>query len=177
MRKWLLLAGIIGVVLLIDQATKAWVVMRLAMYESFVPSQALLPFFRVTRSFNTGAAFGFLANLPFASAMFTVVALAVCGVLVWSYRHLQAHQRLAQVAIGMIIGGALGNLIDRLRYDHVVDFIHYTVPGVIENVSNLADHAIVLGVGLMILASWRDERQPAPAEAPPDGPRADDPAP
>ncbi len=176
MGKWLLLAAVVGIVLLIDQGSKAVVVDQLAMYESYAPTEALLPFFRVTRSFNTGAAFGFLAGLPFSSLLFTVIAVTVCGVLVWSYSRLEPHQRLARVATGMVIGGAIGNLIDRLRYNHVVDFIHYTVPGVIENVSNLADHAIVLGVGLMIVASWRDER-PAPAAQPQDAAPADDPTP
>ncbi len=176
MGKWLLLAAVVGIVLLIDQGSKAVVVDQLAMYESYAPTDALLPFFQVTRSFNTGAAFGFLAGLPFSSLLFTVIAVTVCGVLVWSYSRLEAHQRLARVATGMVIGGAIGNLIDRLRYNHVVDFIHYTVPGVIENVSNLADHAIVLGVGLMIVASWRDER-PAPAAQPQDAAPADDPTP
>jgi signal peptidase II len=59
-----------------------------------------------------------------------------------------------------VCGGAIGNALDRLEYGAVIDFIHYTIPGVISNVSNLADHAIVFGVLLLVLESWRgDEHQ------------------
>ena len=62
-------------------------------------------------------------------------------------------------AIGLVIGGAVGNALDRLQHGHVVDFIHYQIPNLISNVSNLADHAIVCGVLLVIAESfWRDFR-------------------
>jgi signal peptidase II len=65
--------------------------------------------------------------------------------------------------MGLICGGALGNVLDRLQHGFVVDFIHYQIPGVISNVSNLADHAIVLGVILIYVDSWLMDRKGKPA--------------
>lgn len=164
--RWVYLVVGVALVLGIDQITKLLVVDRLAMFESVQPIPALYPYFQITRSFNTGAAFGLLANTETASRVFLVIALVVSVVLVWSYRTLTPAQPGARLATMLVIGGALGNAIDRMVYGHVVDFIHYTLPGVISNVSNIADHAIVGGVFLMIIASWRTEQQPQPDTAP-----------
>jgi signal peptidase II len=161
MRRWVLLFTIIGVVLFLDQITKTLVVQSLAMYESVRPIPWLYPLFQITRSFNTGSAFGFLAGTAFANYLFFVLAFIISGFLIWSYPRIEDDQRLARLATGMIIGGALGNAIDRIVYRHVVDFIHYQIPNVISNVSNVADHAIVFGVIIMLWASWQAEQAPA----------------
>ena len=75
--------------------------------------------------------------------------------------------RLTRLACGFICGGALGNAADRLQHGLVIDFIHYQIPGLISNVSNLADHAIVLGALLLLLESWlpaRRKHKPLPAD-------------
>jgi signal peptidase II len=105
--------------------------------------------------------------------VFLVIAVVVSVVLAWSYRQLTDDNWDGRIATLLIIGGALGNAIDRVIYGHVVDFIHYTIPGVISNVSNLADHAVVFGVFLMIWASWRAE-EPAPPDPAPAVAEADD---
>ncbi|MCU0496163.1 MAG: signal peptidase II [Anaerolineae bacterium] len=155
-RNWIFLAIVIGLVLLIDQVSKTWIIQNLMLYESRQPIPALYPFFQLTRSFNTGAAFGFL---PHASDIFLIVAVAVVIGMLYFYPRLPTDAHIGRLAIGLICGGALGNAIDRLRYDHVIDFIHYQIPGLLSNVSNLADHAIVLGVILMLLDTWRIERR------------------
>ncbi|MEM6528703.1 MAG: signal peptidase II, partial [Chloroflexota bacterium] len=102
-------------------------------------------------------AFGFMAGSAVAGYVFLALAFVISGFLIWSYPRIEDGQPLARLATGLIVGGALGNAIDRIIYSHVVDFIHYQIPNVISNVSNLADHAIVFGVALMIWSSWQAE--------------------
>ena len=75
------------------------------------------------------------------------------------YDQIPDEAQITRIATGLICGGALGNAVDRIRHEHVVDFIHYQIPGVISNVSNLADHAIVFGVALILIESWRVDRE------------------
>ena len=158
-RRWVFLVGVAGLVIAIDQFTKQLVLRNLALYESVQPVPALAPFFQITRSYNTGSAFGFLAGLSFSGTLFLVVALVITAVLVYSYARLGPEQQLAQWATALVIGGALGNVLDRMLHDgRVIDFIHYQIPNVISNLSNVADHAIVIGVALMVLASWGTEQ-------------------
>jgi signal peptidase II len=157
-----MLATIVFVVLAADQVTKTLVVTNMDLFESLQPVPALVPFFQITRSFNTGSAFGFMADMPFAGNLFLVIAVVVSGVLLWTFPRIPEDQPLARFATPLIIGGALGNAIDRVIYGHVIDFIHYQIPGIISNVSNLADHAIVVGVALMIWSSWRGDHEPEP---------------
>lgn len=154
-RKWITLFAIIGVVLLVDQVSKRWVVDNLALGETVVPVEALSPFFQITRGENTGAAFGIF---PQTGDLFLVIAVVVViGMLIF-YPRVDPHAVLMQVGMGLISGGALGNALDRLEYGAVVDFVHLRIPNLISNVSNFADHAIVLGAVLIVLASWRADR-------------------
>lgn len=168
-RRWLELVGLVSAVLLADQLSKQMVVSTLRLGESRQPIPALSPFFQITRSHNTGSAFGFL---PQAGDVFLVVAVVVVVALIVFYPRIPANAWATRLATGLICGGALGNALDRLEYGYVVDFIHYQIPGVISNVSNLADHALVLGVLILFAASWRSERQPeSPADGAPANPR------
>ena len=157
MRKWIILGSALIVTVVLDQASKSWVVANLELYESAAPIPPLAPLFQFTRSSNTGAAFGIL---PMAGDVFLFVALLIIAGLLWYFRDTRPEARLAPFAIGLVIGGAIGNVLDRLQYGHVVDFIHYQIPDVISNVSNLADHAIVLGALLIVAENlWRDARE------------------
>ncbi len=153
--RWIMLLAVISVVLLVDQVTKRLVVDNLSIGETYRPIPSLSPFFQLTRSQNTGAAFGFLAQ---AGDVFLVIAIIVVLAMLYFYPRIPDEARISRIATGFICGGALGNALDRIEYGHVVDFIHYQIPGVISNVSNLADHAIVLGVILIFIESWRSER-------------------
>jgi signal peptidase II len=163
-RRWLRLLTLVGLVLAVDQITKRMVVDDLILGETRHIVPFLSPFFQIIRSHNTGASFGILPN---AGDVFAVVAVIVVLVLLVMYPRIPDEKRLAWLATGLIIGGALGNVLDRLSYGYVVDFINYQIPGVISNVSNLADHAIVLGVILFFISSWRDERANATEKAQP----------
>src|SRR5690606_33933225 len=138
------------------QISKRIVVDTLMLGESHQPIPALADFFQITRSQNSGAAFGFLAQ---AGDIFLVIAVVVTVALVLFYRRLPDNATLTRIGIGMVCGGALGNALDRIEYGAVVDFIHYTIPGVVSNVSNLADHAIVFGVIIIFIDSWRSDRK------------------
>ena len=164
-RQWFRVFVIIAVVLIVDQVTKAIVVDRVMLGETVTPIPALVPFFQITRSENNGAAFGFL---PQAGDIFLIVAVVVVIAMLIFYPRIPDNAGLTRFATGLVCGGALGNAIDRLHYGAVVDFIHYQIPGVISNVSNLADHAIVFGVLLIFFESWRQDpkKQPQPPEKP-----------
>jgi signal peptidase II len=163
--RWLLLGILIFTIVAVDQVTKHWVVDNLMLGDIFQPIPAISSLFQVTRSHNTGSAFGFL---PQAGDIFLVIAiLAVIG-MIFFYPRIPADAPITRVATGLVVGGALGNALDRLQYGMVIDFINYQIPGVISNVSNLADHAIVFGVLLIFLESWRLDRAKALATPPPD---------
>lgn len=155
MRRWLLLFLIIAAVLVVDQISKRIVVDTLRLGESHQPIPAIADFFQITRSQNTGAAFGFLSQ---AGDIFLIVAVVVTFALLLYYSRLPANAALTRFGIGLVCGGALGNALDRIQYGAVVDFIHYQIPGVVSNVSNVADHAIVIGVIILFIDSWRSER-------------------
>jgi signal peptidase II len=161
-RNWVVLVVIALAVIAVDQGSKRLVVDRLDLGESRRPIPALSPFFQITRSYNTGAAFGFL---PEVGDLFIIIAVGVVIALVVFYPRLPPEATPTRLALGLVVGGALGNALDRLQYGHVVDFIHYQIPGLISNVSNLADHAVVLGVIIILIDSWRIDRIRAQAEA------------
>lgn len=157
MRKWIILGSASFITILVDQLSKVWVVDNLQLYETIQPIPALAPLFQITRSTNTGAAFGML---PMAGNAFLILAIVIICFMLWYFRDMPADARFVSIAVGMVIGGAIGNVIDRLQYGHVVDFVHYQIPNVISNVSNLADHVIVLGVLLIIGDSmWREHQE------------------
>ncbi|ADC62902.1 signal peptidase II [Allochromatium vinosum] len=157
MKNWLWLSLAI---LVLDQASKWMVLLALEPYEVV----ALMPNVNLTLMFNTGAAFSFLADSGgWQRWFFVVLALIVSGVLVGWLRRLPAHERLHAAALALIIGGAVGNLIDRALLGHVVDFIQVYLPVIplaIFNpwpAFNIADSAITIGVVLLLLATLRTE--------------------
>lgn len=147
--RWGVLLGCAGIVLAIDQITKAWVTTNLALGETVTPIPALADYFAITRSANTGAAFSFL---PQAGDLFLIIAIIMCIAILFFYRKMPAGYWLERVALGLLLGGVLGNALDRIRLHYVVDFVHLQLRGVISNVSNLADHAIVVSILILFIA-------------------------
>jgi signal peptidase II len=142
--RWL---GVAMVVVVLDQLTKLLVVREFALYDRL----PVLPFFDLVRLHNTGAAFSLLAGASgWQNWFFTAVAVIVCGVLLWWFRQLPPARVLVPLALMLVIGGAIGNLIDRLVYGYVVDFVllywrDWSYPAF-----NVADSAITAGVGLLL---------------------------
>lgn len=133
-------------VLLFDRLTKVAVMSQMRLGESIevVPS-----LFYITRTFNTGAAFGIMAG---KTGLFTVVALVVILMVFRISSGMDKSDRLMNVALGLVLGGAAGNLYDRLRFGGVVDFIDFRLwPAVF----NVADAAIVCGVLLFAVRVYR----------------------
>ncbi len=143
MLPWLILALVVGV---LDQFTKQLVLANLH-YGQVIP---VTGFFDLVLVFNTGAAFSFLAeHSGWQRWFFTVLALAVSGWLLTLMHH-HRHERLLPAAFAFIIGGALGNVYDRLVHGAVVDFLHFHYAGWSWPAFNLADSAITVGVVLML---------------------------
>jgi len=150
---WLSLA-----VIVLDQATKA------AMLAAFRPGEVVpfTPFFSLILTFNTGAAFSFLAGeAGWQRWLFAAIAVGACALMLWLLR--RGGSRLYCAGLALIVGGALGNLYDRVTLGHVVDFLlfhwrewHYPA-------FNVADSAITCGAAALILDSFRQRRDHAPA--------------
>jgi signal peptidase II len=120
--------------------------------DPYVPVQ-IFPFFNLTLAYNTGAAFSFLDNASlWPNILFSVIALGVSiAILVWLAR-LPRSDKMMSIGLTLILGGALGNLWDRVRYEHVIDFVDLYVRTWHWPVFNVADMAVSLGAFLII---WR----------------------
>ncbi|MDA8165953.1 MAG: signal peptidase II [Desulfobacteraceae bacterium] len=141
-------------VILIDQLSKWWIMTSFFLYES----RTVVPgFFNVTFVTNTGAAFGFLAGQEnvFRQAFFVGIALLALAALALAYRHFRNEGRLAVTGLGLIAGGAVGNLIDRLRFGRVIDFLDVYIGPHHWPAFNVADSAITIGAGLLIFCSLK----------------------
>jgi signal peptidase II len=148
MLKWLWLSS---VVIILDQASKQLVHYSMPLYES-IP---LMPYFNLTYVHNTGAAFSFLSEAGgWQRWFFAALALIISAVLsVWLAR-LQKHESLLACALSLVLGGAIGNLIDRLTYGYVIDFLDVYYNGWHWPAFNIADSAITVGVALMLAESF-----------------------
>jgi signal peptidase II len=145
-------------VIVVDQFTKIWVVKSFVLYESL----ELIPgFFNLTYLTNKGAAFGFLAGVDSAwrHYFFVVLASVALVMIVFAWRRLHRDHALYGPALACIAGGAIGNVIDRLRLGAVVDFLDFYVAGHHWPAFNVADSAIFVGVGLFLLGNILEDRQ------------------
>jgi signal peptidase II len=140
-----LLASLIFV-LPLDYLTKLWVSTNVSPYQ---PITIIEGFFQITHSRNPGMAFGLLQNVHVG--FFIVLTLVALGLILSFYRSVDPNDRLAASSLGLILAGALGNLYDRIVQGKVVDFLHFDL-GLFEFPDfNVADSAIVIGVGLLLL--------------------------
>jgi len=153
MRPGLILAAL---VIVLDQLTKWWAVTRLrpegVLQTPFFSTERIevLPFFDIVMAWNRGVSFGIFNNDGQWNAIaLSVLSLAICvGLAVWMRK---AETRLIALALGGIIGGALGNVIDRIRWGAVADFLDVHVMGYHWPAFNLADSAISIGAAVLVL--------------------------
>jgi signal peptidase II len=150
----IVLPAVAFLILVADQISKYLVLSNLAPGESWNPITSLTPWVSITHVTNTGAAFGLFPDL---GSFFVVIAVIVVAAIIFYYRHLPAGQWWIKVSLGLQLGGALGNLLDRLRLGHVVDFIDFKIWPVF----NVADSSIVIGVAILAyyLLQDRDEKE------------------
>jgi signal peptidase II len=145
-----------GFVILVDQISKRFIEFFLPIYHGWTPIPAF-PSLRLAHTTNTGAAFGLF---PANSGIFMIAAVVISIAILYYNFTLPARQTLFRLALGLQLGGALGNLVDRLRLGHVTDFIDYG-PWVF----NLADAAIVTGAFVLAWVMWQESKELIPAPA------------
>jgi len=152
-RKYLMLIGIAGIVVALDQWTKYMVRTNLQIGETWMPIEWLARYVRVVHWNNTGAAFGLV---PSASLFFAIVAVVVSIAIIIYYPRIPKEQIAIRFALALQLGGALGNLIDRIIANlTVTDFISVgTFP-----VFNVADSSVSIGCAVLIAAMWIEERK------------------
>ncbi len=144
--------------LITDLATKAIVVKNFQLYESV----NLLPFFNLTYAQNTGSAFSFMADQGgWQKYFFIVLALVISGMLIHFLKQNRAEQKLQNWAYALIIGGALGNMIDRAYNGFVVDFLDFFWQDWHYPIFNVADIAICVGAGLLALDAFKNDPKKA----------------
>lgn len=158
-RAWSVLTRVLFIsllVLILDQGTKAWVRAHIPLDGAIYPIPAARTFFRLTHLTNTGVAFGFFSD---TGILLAVIVLVILITSVIYARHLPWYNPWVQLAAGLQLGGALGNLIDRLRWGHVTDFLDFflQVGGKVYHYPpfNVADASIVIGVAILFITLWR----------------------
>ena len=154
------------IVIAVDQVTKALVLRWLGTPQEKVVIEG---FFRLVNWWNTGAAWSLFRGNNAWLAMVAVVAVVV---LYFSRHHFDSRTFLGQLAFGLIFGGIVGNLLDRVCRGHVVDFLYFYIQTRSGNeigfpAFNVADSAICTGVGLIFLLTWRNDRATKTAESAP----------
>jgi signal peptidase II len=144
-------------VILLDQATKLWIVNTMELYESI----NVLPVFDIYRTFNPGAAWSMFADAGGAQRwVFTALAIGVsAGLLFWLRRLALSTHVMLITGLALILGGAIGNVIDRVRLGHVIDFVLVYWNTARFPAFNVADAAITIGAALVILDSIRETRR------------------
>ena len=151
-KDYIILFSIAGFIVLLDQFTKYLVRSNIPFGHVFKPELWISDYIRIVHWSNTGAAFGLFQDL---SIVFTVLAFVVITVIIYYFPRVPADEKLIRLAMALQMGGALGNLIDRLLRGRVTDFMSVmNFP-----VFNVADASISIGVALLFFALWQNERK------------------
>src|SRR5258708_36114879 len=152
--KWLLLSACI---VLVDQISKSYIAQRFGEFEHI----SVLPVLDITRMHNAGAAFSFLASASgWQRWVFIGLAVSVSiAIIVWLVRLPRGANVLLSTGLALVLGGALGNVIDRIRLGHVIDFIHFHWNRAYFPAFNVADSAITVGAALLLLDALFESRR------------------
>lgn len=153
--------GALCLALALDGLSKVWVEQTLELYQ---PITIIGEFFRLTLGYNTGVAFGMFANG--GSGPLIVTGLVIVGLIVWFGQALKSGQFLPQAGwpIGLLLGGAIANFIDRLIDGRVTDFLDAGIGTARWPTFNLADSFIIVGMAWLLLVNQRDHHRPKEAE-------------
>jgi len=154
--RYLILLATVVPTLVLDQLTKLYIDRAFRLYESLPVIDGL---FSITYVRNQGAAFGILANHSLRVPFFIGIALVAAVGILWAIHRLRPEQKLASFSLALILSGAVGNLIDRIRLGEVIDFLDVYWRGHHWPAFNIADSAISVGVALLLWEMWREERQ------------------
>ena len=166
-RKYILFGALAAVTVILDQWTKVLAREHLKPL-GYAGKTVIERYFVLRYSENTGVAFGMLQTLPGGRVILTVIALAAFALVIYYLKRTEDDQRRLQVALGLVGGGAIGNLVDRIAHGGVTDFLVFDLgiwPFNPWPAFNIADAALVVGVGLMAIDMGRQQK--APVETPP----------
>ena len=146
---WVLLIFCFGI-LVLDQWTKSLIIQKLLLYQKV---EVIQGFFNILHVRNTGGAFGIFGGEKggLGSILFVVVSLVAIGVIVFLFVRIKEDEKTLALSFSLILSGAIGNLIDRLRYGEVIDFLDFYLSSTHWPTFNVADSAICIGIGLMAL--------------------------
>ena len=154
--RWGLFLGLATSIVVADQLVKAWVVGPGAFVVGR-PVSIVGDLVRITLTHNQGALFGLFQG---SAPIFALVSLAVLGIILW-YHARAGQSLLVSLALGLLLGGAIGNLLDRLRLGYVIDFVDAGIDGWRWYTFNVADAAISAAILLLIVLAIRPDRGPA----------------
>src|SRR3989454_8025163 len=152
-RRLALVAGIAVLVFALDRITKLWVEENIPLYES---RQIVGDYVRIVHAQNTGAAFGLL---PERTTLLSVLSVVAVLAIVYYYRRIASNSALVSATLGMQLGGAFGNLLDRVTQGYVVDFVDVGLGDIRFWAFNVADSSIVVGIFVVTIALWYEERR------------------
>ena len=147
--KYVKLAAIAGIIVLLDQVTKEIVLQSIPLHTTIPVVDG---FFNLTHIHNPGGAFGLMANFSpiMRSIIFLFISSLAVGLIFYFYKKTPAHYAWLAAAFAMIFGGAIGNLIDRVRFGIVVDFLDFYLGNLHWPAFNVADSAISVGIGIFL---------------------------
>jgi signal peptidase II len=156
--RWALFLGLAAAVVVLDQLTKAWLTGMLEPGERLEIVGDLL---RIVHGQNDGAIFGLFRD---QALLFGLVSLGVVALIIW-YHGNAGRNTLLSVALGLLLGGAIGNMIDRFRIGYVIDWVDAGIGDLRFYTFNVADSAITAAVLLLLLSAFLPERRPATSSA------------
>jgi len=162
-RRWTLFLGLAGAVVLLDQAIKIWVDANYAEASRSItagqpggPTELLGEVLRIAKTYNDGAIFGLFDAI---SPIMAVLSLLVIAAITWyEWRHGAAAGPLVTVGLGLLLGGAIGNLIDRVRIGHVIDFVDMGIGNTRWYAWNISDAAVFMGILVLFAAALLGDR-------------------
>jgi signal peptidase II len=146
-------------VFLLDRLTKEWVTGNIPLGTA---RPVVGDYVRIVHAQNTGAAFGLL---PERTTLLSILSVLAVFAIVYYYRQIASNSSLVSATLGMQLGGAFGNLLDRVTQGYVVDFVDVGVGDIRFWAFNVADSSIVVGILLVTVALWYEEHRPAPKPA------------
>lgn len=162
-RRWALFGGLVAAVVLLDQLSKVWVDRSFSLAsrgipagEAGGPTEVVGDWLRIAKTYNDGAIFGILDTSAMLMAVLSVAVIA--GITWYEWRHAAGLGPLVTIGLGLLAGGAVGNLIDRVLYGHVIDFVDMGIGDRRWYAWNVADAAVSLGILALFAAALLGDR-------------------
>ena len=162
-RRWALFLGLAGAVLVLDQLTKTWVDSSFELASRAIPAgqpggptELIGELVRIAKTYNDGAIFGLLDAT--ASLMAVLSVFVIIGISWYEWRHGARMGPLVTIGLGLLLGGAVGNLIDRVRFGHVIDFVDMGIGDTRWYAWNISDAAVFVGIVVLFIAALLGDR-------------------